>query len=82
LIPYPPFDADPVNPVRFFMVAIVAEFIHNKKDNQEAAGYPESQSGNVDKGVSFLPQQVSQSDFKIVSNHGILFPVGERICKG
>jgi hypothetical protein len=36
-------------------------------NDDEATGHTDSKSGYVDKGISFMPLEISQSDLQIIS---------------
>jgi hypothetical protein len=41
--------------------------------DEQAGGYADCQSGNIDKSVSPVASQIPESDFKIASYHGIRY---------
>ncbi len=60
---------DAVDLVGFFVKAVEAEFVPHEKQDQQAAGYPDSQSDQVDLRVADLFAQRAQGDFEVVLEH-------------
>jgi len=54
---------DPINPFDILMVSVVAQFMADIDKDDETTGHPDSKSGYIDKGISFMPLEISQSDF-------------------
>jgi hypothetical protein len=62
-------DNDPTDPLNILMVSVIAQFMANIDKDEETAGHTDSESGDVDKGISFMPLEISQGDFKIIFYH-------------
>ena len=60
---------DPVNPISIFVVAVEAEFVLDPEENEERAGYPDGQSGNVDNRIDLLLTQDAESDRQVAFEH-------------
>jgi hypothetical protein len=52
------------------MEFIVAQFVLNPDGDKKAASHTNCQSGDIDKGMAFMPFDVSQSDSQVVFKHG------------
>ncbi len=51
------------------MKSIKAEFFLNVECNEDKTGHSDSQTGDVDKRISFVPSYISQGDPKKVFKH-------------
>ena len=60
---------DPVDVVRFFVKAVVAQFVADEEHDQQATRQPHSQPGDVDKRVALVLAQSAQGDFEVVLDH-------------
>jgi hypothetical protein len=49
--------------------SIIAEFTPHKQHNENAAGDPNCQSKDIDKTISLMPEEISDSNLKIVTKH-------------
>jgi hypothetical protein len=49
--------------------AVVAQFILNMEKDQQGTGHSESQSGDVDKGISLVLFHVAEGDLEIITDH-------------
>ena len=58
---------DSVYSIGFFVKFIITQFIKHKKHHQNAAGNPDCQAGDVDKGIPFVSFDCSESNFQIIS---------------
>lgn len=54
------------------MVLIIAQLMENISQNQNAARNTDPQTGNIDKGKSFVFFKVDKSNFYIVHKHSDL----------
>jgi hypothetical protein len=54
------------------MEPIEAQLVENPGSNQQAAGHPNSQPGDIDQGIPGLPPDAPEHDFDIISQHAIL----------
>jgi hypothetical protein len=52
-----------------FMEPVVTQFIGYPKGYQETGCQADGKARNVDKGIAFMPDNVSKRGFKIVFNH-------------
>ena len=43
---------------------------YNNKDHH-TNGYADGKTGNIDKGISFVPQETAQGDLQIIFEHGM-----------
>ena len=62
-------DPDPVNPVRFFMEAVIGQFIDHIQKNKNTAGQSDGQSQYIDKTVSEMFEEVAEGNLYDVCNH-------------
>jgi hypothetical protein len=53
-----------------FMEFIVAQFVLNPDSDKQAASHAYGQPGDIDKGMAFMPFDVSQSYSYVVFKHG------------
>jgi len=60
------FYCDPLNPFDILVVFIIAQFMANIDKDDETTGHTDSKSGYVDKGISFMPLEISQRDLQII----------------
>jgi hypothetical protein len=60
---------DAINPTSVRVILVIAQLMLNPKENQYGADHANRQSADVEKGKSFLPDQIPECDFKIVANH-------------
>jgi hypothetical protein len=60
------------------MVSVVAQFIPDKHEDENAHGHSDRQTGNVDEGIAFLSFDVSPGNFKVVFDHFSLLKDLER----
>jgi hypothetical protein len=51
-----------VDIIRLFMETVVADFMLNPQQDQDATGHTDGQARYVYKGISFVPSNVSPSD--------------------
>jgi hypothetical protein len=58
--------------IRFLMVSVVTELCCDVHQDQNAAGHPDGETGDVNKGVPFVSFDISQGAFQIVFNHDVL----------
>jgi hypothetical protein len=54
------------------MVSVVTELCGDVHQDQNAARHPQGETGDVYKGVPFVPFDISQSAFQIVFDHEVL----------
>ena len=64
------FSEDPVDPVGVFVVPVVAEFILDVEEDEDAAGHADGQAGDVDEGIDFVAEEVAEGDGEVVFEHG------------
>jgi hypothetical protein len=62
----------PVNPVRLLMKTVKAELILNIEQDENTAGNSDSQTGNIQKRVHFVPDKVPHGYLEIILKHGNL----------
>ena len=57
---------DPIDPVGVFGEPVVAVFVADEEKNQQACRQPNSQAGDVDERVAFVPTDVAEGDDNVV----------------
>jgi len=60
---------DSVNPIDIYVVTIEAELVHNPEQNEECAGHPDGQTGDVDDSVDLLLAQDMEGDRQVAFKH-------------
>ncbi len=60
---------NPVEVVKISVKLVKAQFILNPEENEDAGGQADSQAENVDKGIASVFFEITESDFKIISDH-------------
>ncbi len=53
------------------MVPVITQFMADIEKDEETAGHADCKTGNVDKRISFMPLEISQSDLQIILYHPI-----------
>lgn len=51
------------------MVPVITSFIDNKKQYEYAAGNPNGKAKDIDKGETFIPEDVPPGNFQVVHKH-------------
>jgi len=49
------------------MVSVIAQFMADIDKDDETTGHTDSKSCYVDKGISLMPLEISQSDLQVIS---------------
>jgi hypothetical protein len=57
----------PVDMVPFFIEAVIAQFIGHIQENEQTTHDPYGETGNIDDGISLLPEDVPQGNQQIIS---------------
>jgi hypothetical protein len=65
------FPQDATDPGEILMIPVEAEFILDKKKDEDRAGKADGQTGDIDKGMVFLPVRCSQQDLEVMLDHTI-----------
>ena len=60
---------EPVDPVASGVVLVVAELVADKHQDQKATGHSDGQPHDIDRGECLVLPQVSERDFKEISEH-------------
>jgi hypothetical protein len=50
--------------------AVIVQFIQNPEPYQDAAGHAGRQTENVQKCITFMPDNIPKSDFEVMDPHG------------
>jgi hypothetical protein len=50
--------------------AIIVQFIQHPETDQDATGQADGQAENIQKGIPFMPESVSQGDFEVLDPDG------------
>jgi len=61
-----------VNPVKLFMLRVIAKFVLNVKGDQGEAGHSGCQAEEIDGGGCFVSDEVSPGNDNVISDHGSL----------
>lgn len=64
IIPGIPGFGHPVQPVPVRMKIIKTCFMPDKKENEKNSGDSDGESGNIDQGIEFIPEDITQSQLK------------------
>ena len=65
---------DAINAISFLMVIVERSFVLNIHKDQHAASDADSESKDIDSGITFLLQQVSPADDNVTLKHDV------RVC--
>jgi hypothetical protein len=60
---------DPIDPVLFTLVGVIAILIHRDHNDQQAYGHADSQTKDIDQAKGFIPYHVPPGDYKVVFEH-------------
>jgi hypothetical protein len=61
-----PLAGEPVYPVRFLMIPVITQLILYVKHNQHTTRHPNGKPENINKGVSFVSQEIPEGDLQVV----------------
>jgi hypothetical protein len=72
-----------IDPVCFGMVLVVGQFVQDVERDQQTAGHPDRQAGDIDKGKEFSFLQVAPGDLEEVTEHKVCIALaGDKTCAG
>jgi hypothetical protein len=61
-----------INAAGMGMKPVIAQFIFNIQDDQQAGGDAHGHSQNIDRGKEFVFENVSECDLEVITNHGFV----------
>ena len=64
-----PVYIDSIKGVRILMEGIVGPLVPDEQECQDTECESDSQAGNVDEGIGFVTNQISESDSEVVPEH-------------